>query len=265
MEGNFAAFYALVDSDVSPKVKKYITRVFPSLSDDDADDCFQDALWGLVERQGEGRMQVSDPRAYIWQSAKNAALDLLKERGWLISEEEYQRWRMATERKRGRRALENEPADVPDGEGGTTGESVVEGIEGPSDDPPEISGEVACVLVEAAVEDTEAEPSWAKEVVQASLQRLRPALRKPVEHLISRGLDFKSCDAPTDLNVKARTFRANKSKAYTELRRVIPAVMREMGIDPLRHRIPEFEVIAQEQPLGEETDEGDEDSATPQV
>jgi hypothetical protein len=63
-----------------------------------------------------------------------------------------------------------------------------------------------------------------------------------MQHVLTFGPDYNASEAPSDLGMCPKTFRAYKSKAYRRLRVLIPAEMRKRGIEPGDHGIPDPEL-----------------------
>lgn len=142
------------------------------------------------------KSSIRNPQAYLWTSARHEACDLVEERSRFKSDE----------------------------------------LEEPSDGTPEYSPhEPSVVLVEALVEDVDADGAWASEVVSLAVARLRPALRRVVRLLLDNNLEYDAANASKDIGMTPQTFRANKSNAFTALRHTIPQVIEELGIEP---RVP---------------------------
>jgi DNA-directed RNA polymerase specialized sigma24 family protein len=139
---------------------------------------------------------VINPQAYLWTSARHQACDLVEERS---------------------RFKSDEPEETAD------------------DRPEHAPHEPSVVLVEALVEDIEAEGAWASEVVGLAVARLRPALRRVVRLLLDNNLEYDAANASNDLGMTPQTFRANKSYAFAALRHTIPQVIEELGVEP---RVP---------------------------
>ncbi len=111
----------------------------------------------------------------------------------------------------------------------------------------------AVVLLEALLDDLEADPGWATKVVEEAIGRLQPGLARVIRHVLARDFEYNASDAPADLGLSSVAFRQNKSRAYAALKRIIPAVMRELGINPVSCRIPEVNLhVARDFPTPEE-------------
>ena len=68
-------------ADVSPRCMRWLLNRFESISEEDAEDCFNAAIEGVLKR-GPGK--VRDVYNYAFTSAKNRALDLVREREHFI-------------------------------------------------------------------------------------------------------------------------------------------------------------------------------------
>lgn len=224
-QGKLSEFYGTVAAELAPKVHRYLHFGQSGLPLEDCEDCVQQALEGFVERQ-EDRGSIRDPQAYIWQSAKNAARELLESQGRESQVREVIRGEQERYTKgRRKRPVHAQPAEEA---GSHRGDWVA------------IPERSAILLTEALLEDLEVEPTWIVQVMEIILNRLRPALRRVVEHLLTYGPEYIATQAPIDLGIPSKTYRANKSKAYKELRKLIPVVMKEKGIDLHLHGIPDL-------------------------
>lgn len=265
VNGKYADFYAAVMAELEPKVLRYFKGHDPyrQLSEEDQEDCFSQALEGLIELQRIGHCTTTNFESYIWQSAKNAAFDLIKSRirmrkalGEAVEELEEEDitggdW---TEQDDQPNECVSEPgpdevhhlAEMPEATETIGNEpSPLEGANLPGEDD-EDPGAVealtypsAKVLIEGLYEDIEAEEQWAVEVIRTSIKRLRPAERRVIEAVLQYGPDYNSADAPADLGLTPVTFRAHKSKAYKNLREIIPKTIEELGVKPMRLEIYE--------------------------
>jgi DNA-directed RNA polymerase specialized sigma24 family protein len=256
-------FYATIIDELQPKVNKELVKDHPALTIEEAEDCFSIALERFTKRHDAS---IENPESYIWTSARNEARDQLEEKA--KNRELAEQRAQGRVRRCGKPYTSTDPDDADNA--GNAGE--VEGcdtldrtsresqddVAGDDDvdaEPEDINGDSAVILVEALVEDVNAEPSWAVHVVELAVARLRPALGRVVRHLLKNGLDCSSSDACVELGMTAETFRANKSKCFAALEHIIPSVMTEHGIVPSHQRI--VQVFEERKEFGM-SDEGDE-------
>jgi DNA-directed RNA polymerase specialized sigma24 family protein len=144
---------------------------------------------------------ISNPESYIWTSARNQARDLMEDRARRQQVEEA-----------------SGDGDLADG----------------------IGENDAVILIEGLVEDVDAKPFWAVEVVHVAIERLRPALRRTILYVLTNGTDCDAASAAQALGTTPVTYRANKSNAYSALRSLIPVVIAEKGIVPPTPRLAEL-------------------------
>ena len=199
--GDRDAFGDAVAKELMPRVQAYLRRGFPALCVEDCEDCCWYAVSRFYGRNDDSPVQ--NPEAYIWQAAKNHAVDMLEER------------------VRAREAFDT-----------SVGESAA---------PPSFAPAAAVDLVEAVVDDVEVEPGWAERVVRVALGRLRAAHGRVIRHLLERGWStYDTEDAQEDLGIPPQTFRAYKSLGLKALAELIPLVMTEMNIRPPNQGIVEL-------------------------
>ena len=77
--GPTAEALGILNDDVRRWCVRWLVGRFghQGISEEDAEDCFSDAMEGLLNREAS---KVSDPYNYVFTGAKNAALDTLDER-----------------------------------------------------------------------------------------------------------------------------------------------------------------------------------------
>ena len=69
--------------DVEPRCMRWLLSRFQSISEEDAEECFDAAVEGVLRRSTEPE-KVNDVYNYVFTSARNGALDLVKEREWFV-------------------------------------------------------------------------------------------------------------------------------------------------------------------------------------
>jgi RNA polymerase sigma factor (sigma-70 family) len=209
-----SAFYKKTVQKLKPKL--HTLRQQFSLTDQECEDCVSKAFEGFVKNcHDTGRDPESYPSRYIWVSVENAANDLLR--------------KQKEERDIQSHLKIVNPATVEDTDD--------EGVD-------QISEEAATIVFEGLCGGFEADRAWVVDVVQLAVSNLRPALRRVINHLLAQGLNYNASNAPIDLGMSSETFRANKSKAYKQLRAEIPEVMRQKRITPLRANVPDiFDIV----------------------
>jgi DNA-directed RNA polymerase specialized sigma24 family protein len=209
--GDRAAFCAIVLERLAPKIQRAL-RAYSGgdLSAEDCEDCFNEALEGLVMPNNPSPL-INDAVSYIWRSAFNFANSRLREIGKETTGRQRVRREMQPSVGRRKRAI------PPDYAG-----SQAEWIEIPAD--------AARVLVEELAE-VEAEPSVAVRAVRLAVSRLTPAMKQIASHIMVFGKDYNSSDAPTDLGLGADTFRKRKQRLFETLPTLIVDALRELGAE----------------------------------
>ena len=67
--------------EVMPRCARWLLNKFRPLSQEDCEDCFNDGVEGLLKQEPG---QVNDPYNYLFTSAKNSALDIIRERKLIV-------------------------------------------------------------------------------------------------------------------------------------------------------------------------------------
>jgi DNA-directed RNA polymerase specialized sigma24 family protein len=173
------------------------------VSQEDAEDCFDAAVEGLLKRDSG---QVGDPYNYVFTSAKNAALDLLRERKLLVRYDPE--WEGNTD-------------DLNGDDGG-----------GPMGPPPEWFTESLRVIAEAVLEvEISARDEQLRAAFGITLLKLAPNRRRLVEILLDRGTDITNA-ALADLMGRSETaLKSLKSRTFGDLRELLPVAAHELGIN----------------------------------
>ena len=125
------------------------------------------------------------------------------------------------------------------------------GVIGPPTQPVVLYAQVkaseswAAMLLEEMVEGVEAIHPWSVPVVRRAIAKLPPAQRQVITYLSEKDFDYNKNDLSVlsreggrALGIRAEAFRKNKQRAYESLRRLIPEVIVELGIN-LPRRIEE--------------------------
>ena len=68
---------AILLEEVMPRIRRWLLPRFPAISLEDAEDCFHDAVGGLMRRQPDA---VNNVYSYVFTSAKNKAIEIATER-----------------------------------------------------------------------------------------------------------------------------------------------------------------------------------------
>jgi DNA-directed RNA polymerase specialized sigma24 family protein len=201
-------FWGLVSAELIPAMLIDYRHDFSSLSYEDIEDCFPEAFERLINGEAGN---VVDPEAYIRRAVRNACIDEKRRR---------RRWsgvRVDLEieftRATGLRPCRSRSTLSRDGE-------------------VRIDCQRAAILVEEAVDGVEANGGWVESVVKEAIARLSPALRRLATYVMEHKPEVQDTHAAEDLGMKPKSYRANKSKAFAALKRIIPVVIVEFGIEP---------------------------------
>ena len=198
----------LVFNSLRDRVCGRFSAKYPGVLREDIEDCFDEAVARFVE--GSKDRQISDPQSYIWSSTANAITDFLRRKE---SESQALRQHLGLS---GIRPVAQKDEHTDEEVGLVDRQSA--------------QPDFARFLVESLVEEVEADEAWAVDVVRVAVARLPPQLRRVMSHLLLVGFDYNSSHAPKDLGMRPVTFRANRSRAQTVLKSLIPAVMQEKGV-----------------------------------
>ena len=229
-------FWIVVNEELMPEVLSRLERRFrySGLTREDFEDCWQETLWPFINGQADS---VGDPELYVKRAVRNACIDEIRsQRRRRAAQTELQTEFTRLTGMRPGRPRGSGGADEPDGE------------------DVQIDRASATVLAEELVGELGADVTWVPAVVHEALSRIRPALRRVVAYVMEHGPDVRDEDAATDLGMKPKSYRSNKSKAFTILKQVIPAVIREFGIVPSRGA--QEAIFLEEHDLASTGDEG---------
>ncbi len=237
--GDFRTFYGAITFELCPRIHRYLARHF-RLDNDECDDCTSEILEKLVERQNRDRSVIHDPYSYIFRGAINAANDLM--RGRIRDREVAEGWGDI-------HGVGRQGPDLARDDYAEFDAQVLEAREVVVRPSPASAGLFpfawASLVVEEMTGEVEVEGHWAQEIVQTAIRRLTPSLRRVIEYVMYEDFDYKSGDivygaqeAADALGMTVGAFRTNKSRAFENLRAVIPQVVRELGIS-LPQRVAE--------------------------
>ena len=194
----------LVD-EVQPRCIHWLLRRFnhSGLSYEDCEDCYNDAVEGLLRR---GSNSVQDPYNYVFTSARNAALDLIKER---------------------RSFVNYDPEWQYDNCGLSSGSS--DALE-PSKTLWTV--EAMTSVAESAL-DTEisARDEQLRAILLIALPKLPYRRRYLVEILLETGANVSNTVLADLMDSSESAIKSLKSRTFAELRNLIPSCANELGID----------------------------------
>ena len=185
------------------------------MSEEDCEDCINDSIEGLYRRQPN---QVNDPYNYLFTSAKNTAFDILRERKLYAPYDPH--W------------LED---DDPSGDLS----------EVPQLGEPDWTSDGMIIIAEAALEvELTARNEQLRAIFHATLPNLPSRRRRLVEVLLEHGATVPNAVLADIMNQSETAIKSLKSRAFGDLRRLLPDTADELGIDFDSLVAPEPEVLA---------------------
>ena len=171
--------------DVRPRCIGWLLNRFSSISTEDAEDCCDAAIDGVLRR---GPERVRDVYNYLFTSARNAALDLVQERKHFVQVDP-------------------------------------EWIEGASDDR-------LLVIAEAALdEELTVRVDQLRKLYALTLPKLAPSRRRLAELLLVDGAGSSNEDLAEMMDISKEALKSLKSRTLSDLRRLLPILADELGID----------------------------------
>lgn len=204
--GRTHELFALASEVFDGRARGHLARI-SGLDLEAVDDCVGESLEILLRKWRGDPASINEPYAYLWSTAKRRVLVM-------------------------RRTLYAAPiGDVDENEvGADTDDSVAEMSEWSVPDY-----EVALVWYEELTEETISpeDRGWVREVITLSVRRLPASLRQAVEFMLRPEFDHRETRAKEGseaLGVSEAAFRQNRHRALERLRKVIPAVVEELGI-----------------------------------
>jgi DNA-directed RNA polymerase specialized sigma24 family protein len=236
-DGNYTGFYALVAAKVVPEINAELKHKF-NLNKYECEDCSSEALSRLVDRVSRSlAAEIHNPRAYLHECARNEALRVATDRG---KHEQYIEDPGSDER------LETLAADHA-GSPGDEKPAEHDHLASTYVDPAQVSGGFATLVIEELTDEFDASGGWVQEVLAIAVSRLSPRPRQVMTRILAETAtyDFTADDFAYDLGDVAAELgmtegavKAAKSRAYSELRKIIPFVINELGVNPPKRAIP---------------------------
>ena len=200
-EAQTAALFALASDIFDGRARQFLAREF-NLDHDEVEDCVAESLEILLKKWKTVPTDVAEPYAYVWATAKRRALVMRR----------------------------------------TKSDSMVlafpEDHEEAAFDSNEMLLDSAMAVVwfeELLEEETCPEDrAWVTEAVTLAVARLPIALRQAAEFMLRPDFSHQETsaqDASSALKITAAAYRQNKHRALERLRKTIPAVVEELGIE----------------------------------
>ncbi len=226
--GNVAEACGILVDEVMPRCVKWLINNFSNLSQED---CFDDGVEGLLKRTPS---RVNDPYNYLFTSAKNSALDILRERksivrydpDWQGDDDWSNNWSEITQSR----------------ESTWSSEAIL------------IVAEVA--LDAEIVEITERDEQL-RTVFQVALPKLAPNRRRLVEVLLEHGANIPNAVLADIMDRSETAVKSLKSRTFRELRCLLPISADEVGINFGLLLAPEPEALVRNPIIPSEGDDAD--------
>ncbi|TLX22480.1 sigma-70 family RNA polymerase sigma factor [Thermomonas fusca] len=196
-----AELFALASDAFDERARQYLAREY-GLGFDQVDDCIGDALEVLFKKWNGAATDVVEPYAYLWGTVKRRALVMQR----LLSV--------------------NRAGPLEQDEVRPSGYEELVSIE----------SDVATIWFEELTEqDTLPEDrDWIQEVLAVAITRLPLALRRVAEFMLLPEFSHQETSAQeacAELGMSASAFRQNKHRALERLRKTIPGVVEELGVE----------------------------------
>ena len=215
---DIAATCGILLDDVMPRCIQWLLGKFHGrgLSYEDCEDCFNDAVEGLLKRIPR---QIKNPYSYVFTSALNAAYDVLSERKHIVHQD---------------------PSWV-----GADDESFADWSDVPHAGKVNWSPEAMQIVAEVAVDaELSVRDERLKAIFQATLLKLRPGRRQLAEVLLEHGANITNAVLANIMGRNESAVKSLKSRTFDDLRRLFPITADELGIDFDSLVVPEPEVLA---------------------
>lgn len=191
--------------EVRPRCLRWLLNNFghQGLSEEDCEDCFNDGVEAVLNREPS---QVSDPYNYVFTCAKNAALDILQERKHVVRyDPEWQ-------------GTNDDPSEV---------EVEVVGRVAPT-----WTGESMLIVAEAAMDvEFTVMDEQLRIVLGIALLNLPPDRRRLVEVLLESGANITNAVLADIMDRSETAVKSLKSRAFDDLRSLLPVAAQELGIN----------------------------------
>lgn len=196
-----AALFAVASDVFDGRARQYLARDF-SLDHDQVEDCIAESLEILLKKWHGAPTEVTEPYAYLWGTAKRRAVVMRRTQSNAVA--------LALEE-------DHEPAALESSE--TWPESAI-----------------ATVWFEELTDEVVApeDRAWVTEVITLAVGRLPVALRQAAEFMLRPEFDHQETsaqDASSALNVTPAAYRQNKHRVLERLRKTIPGIVEELGIE----------------------------------
>lgn len=220
----------LID-EVQPRcVKSLLSKYEGKLSYDDCEDCFDHGVEKLLGHK-DNPQEIGNPYNYVWTCAINEGADILRERG---------------------RFVRFDPDWLGSEEDGSADELVPPLI--PTSWHSHSALEVAEVTLDAELHGSK-HLETIKEALSLAIRRLPPQRQRLIGILLEHEVRVSNELLAELMGMANTAIRSLKSRAFQDLRILIPAAAEELGVDIGSLLVPEPEVLTPEPPSLPSTDE----------
>ena len=213
---NIAEACGILMDDVMPRCLKWLLNGFghQGVSHEDTEDCFNDAVEGLLKRDPS---KVNNPYNYVFTSAKNTALDLLRERKHLV---------------RYNPEWDGSEEHVGDDADGSARRSTLGW-----------HADILQIITEAVLDaEVTARGDQLRAVFGITLPKLAPARRRLIELFLDRGADITNATLAGFMNRSETALKSLKSRTFDDLRDLLPLSAHELGINFYHFLAPSPEI-----------------------
>jgi len=220
----------LID-EVQPRcVKSLLSKYRGKLSYEDCEDCFDRGIEKLLSHKDDPQ-ESGNPYNYVWTCAVNEGNDIMREHGQLVRVD---------------------PDWLGSEEDGSTDER--EPPPSPTRWHPHSALVVAEVTLDVELHDSK-HVQIIKEVLSVAVRRLPPQRQRLIVVLLENEVRVSNELLAELMGMSDTAVRSLKSRAFQDLRTLIPAAAEELGVDISSLIVPEPEVLTPEPPSLPSTDE----------
>jgi DNA-directed RNA polymerase specialized sigma24 family protein len=237
LSGQLAEAAGILIDEVTPRCVKSLLFKFNKLSYEDCEDCVECGIEKLMEHT-KSLGKIKNPYSYVWTCALHEAMDIMRGHNQVVHFDPE--WLGADKAE------------------DDNGEKIVTQAKHTIDNALLITE----IALEAEVGDS-SQHGVIKEVLSLSISRLAKKRKHIIEVLLEQGA-FISNEILAELTgMKDGAVRSLKSRAFNDLRILIPEAAKELGVDVTEFLAPEPDIFAENIPSVPSLDEDDESNDLP--